>query len=340
MSRGIIAKSAGTIILFLVLFVRCFPQDDNSVRIMFYNVENLFDINNDSLTDDDEFLPDGIRRWTYSRYRQKLNSVYKTIMAAGEWEPPVVIAFCEIENKKVLEDLLRTTGLNRYDYEIIHEESPDPRGIDVCLIYRKKFVKVIDYNYLIPDTEYPDKFLSRSVLYLKMKLQFDTVHLFVNHWPSRRGGVLAAEEHRIKLAEMIRGKSDEIFSSEGPDGRIIMTGDFNCNPDDNVLKIITSETNSDNFMVNLSGFTGKTTGSYRYRGTWELFDQVLVSVSFLRQGTGIYTLPGLMRILKADFLMKEDLNYPGKTPFSTYSGYRYQGGYSDHLPVLIDFMFR
>ena len=117
---------------------------------MFYNVENLFDIYDDTLKDDNEFLPDGVMRWNFTRYNKKINSLYKTIVAAGEWNPPAIVALCEVENRKVLEDLIYGTYLSKYNYRIIHEESPDQRGIDVCLIYRKDYAEVIDYRYWIP----------------------------------------------------------------------------------------------------------------------------------------------------------------------------------------------
>jgi hypothetical protein len=146
MSGGIAAKITGTLLVLYFFTIKGYPREDGpGIRIMFYNVENLFDIYNDPLTDDDEFLPSGVRRWNYKRYSRKINSVYKTIMAAGEWEPPAVVAFCEIENRKVVEYLVNGTYLSKYNYRIIHEDSPDERGIDVCLIYRQGMFFIPDY---------------------------------------------------------------------------------------------------------------------------------------------------------------------------------------------------
>ncbi len=177
---------------------------------MFYNVENLFDTYNDTLRDDEEFLPGGLRRWNNSRYIKKINSVYKTVIAAGEWSPPAVIAFCEVENRKVLEDLIHKTYLSRYPYGIIHEESPDERGIDVCLIFRKDIVQIIDYRSWIPADEKGQDFNTRSVLYTKCEILGDTLHLIMNHWPSRRGGVLAGETRRLSIAGMVRKAADSL----------------------------------------------------------------------------------------------------------------------------------
>ena len=242
---------------------------------MFYNVENFFDIYDDSLTDDNDFLPNGLMRWNSERYKRKTNSIYKTIIAAGEWEPPAVIAFCEIENRKVLEDLIYGTYLSKYNYSIIHEESRDRRGIDVCLIFRKDIVDVLSYKYLIPNEISRKDFNTRSVLYAKL-----LIVLTVSNDSSRA---------MINLSEM---------------------------PDDRGL------------------------GTYRYMGTWEMIDQVIVSNLLLNCRSGLYTAPTMLKIFKPDFLLKKDPKYPGFIPFSTYRGYKYQGGFSDHLPVLLDFKLR
>src|ERR1035437_1243584 len=137
--KSVSYKIAVTLVLFFIFRNKGCCQVDGvqSIRLMSYNIENLFDIYNDSLKDDDAFLPEGLMRWNLTRYNKKINSIYKTIIAAGEWNPPALVAFCEVENRKVLEDLIYGTYLSKYNYRNIHEESPDPRGIDVCLIYRR-----------------------------------------------------------------------------------------------------------------------------------------------------------------------------------------------------------
>ena len=315
----------------------CQPVLHKSVRIMFYNVENLFDTNDDPLTDDNEFLPYGLMKWTVTRYRNKINSLYKVISAAGEWDSPAIIGFCEVENRKVLEDLIYETYLSKLNYSIIHEESPDRRGIDVCLLYRKKLTEIISYKYWIPPEISRNDFNSRSVLYTKLLLDSDTIHLILNHWPSRRGGVLAGEDNRIRIADMIRYKVDSIMKTDHKGVKIIIMGDFNCNPDDEVIKSLINSPDSVKVMTNLSesiydhGF-----GTYRYMGTWEMIDQVIVSQSLISDNIGIHTETKSLKIFKPEFLLKKDPKYPGLSPFSTYRGYKYQGGYSDHLPVLLD----
>ena len=310
---------------------------DNPVRMMFYNVENLFDVYDDSAKDDNDFLPGGLMRWNLVRYEKKIASVYKTISAAGEWEPPAVVAFCEIENRKILEDLIFGTWLSKYKWGIVHEESPDPRGIDVCLIYRKDIAQAIEYKYWIPAEKIKGEFTSRSILYTKLIIKKDTLHLFVNHWPSRRGGVLAREDSRLEIADMVRTRVDSISKAGSDSARILIVGDFNCTPDDIEIRRLTVKDSSKQLLINMSeGLSTAGSGSYRYQGTWEMIDQVIVSGSLLNCRKGLYTGPDLVRVFKPDFLLMKDPKYPGLVPFSTYRGYRYQGGFSDHLPVIVD----
>ncbi|MGA1978591.1 MAG: endonuclease/exonuclease/phosphatase family protein [Bacteroidales bacterium] len=338
MSKGIVRIITGTFSLLMFVYFRGFSQEDtsHSVRLMFYNVENLFDIYNDSLTDDDEFLPGSPRRWNSERYYNKINAVYKTIIAAGEFSPPALVGLCEIENRKVIRDLVYGTGLAKYDYDIIHEESPDPRGIDVCLIYRRDIITVFEYKYLIPDDLTLNKFRSRTVLYAKCGIFGDTIHFFLNHWPSRRGGVLAGDYLRSAIAEMIKRKSDSIAVESVNPPYIIIAGDFNSSPADHAIEKLTSGYESGISMINLSSFLPDYSGTYKYMGTWEMIDQIIVSDAVTDSRKGLCRKKGSMMIFNPDFLLKADPKYPGYRPYSTYLGYRYQGGFSDHLPVLLD----
>jgi hypothetical protein len=340
--RGLTYRISAILILIIFLWNRGFSQDVviRPVRFMFYNVENLFDIYNDTLKEDDEFLPGGLMRWNQTRYNKKINSLYKTLIAAGEWDPPSVVAFCEVENRNVLEDLIYDTYLSKYSYGIVHEESPDVRGIDVCLIYRKDIAKIIDYKYWMPSGISSHEFATRSVLYAKLIVAKDTIHLIVNHWPSRRGGVLAGEDLRLKIAAMVREKSDSIMEISSNGGKIVIMGDFNSTPDDQEMKSLIIRSDSSNYLINLSeSIVDKGFGTYRYLGTWEMIDQILVSSKLLNTYQGLVTDEKMLSIFKPDFLLRKDPKFPGDTPFSTYRGYKYQGGFSDHLPVLLDLKF-
>ncbi len=332
------------VIIILLIFGRYsgYSQEvPGEFRMMFYNVENLFDIYDDPDTEDEEFLPQGVMRWNSSRYHKKINSLYKTIIAAGEWMPPHVISMCEVENRKVLEDLVFGTYLSKFDYRIIHEDSPDRRGIDVCLIYRNDYVEIIDHRYLIPAGINKETFSSRSVLYAKMTAGNDTIHLFVNHWPSRRGGVLAGEDLRMRMAAMVKEKSDSIILKSSGSAKVLIMGDLNCTPDDLEVNSMITREDDDELLINLSDSIAKSgKGTYRYMGTWEMIDQVIVSKGLIKSGSGFYSDYDMHTIFSPDFLLRKDPKYPGFSPFSTYLGYKYQGGFSDHLPVLIDLKFR
>ncbi len=335
MMKGARLRCAGTVSLLLLTFCTASSQDpdDHQVRIMFYNAENLFDVSDDTSAGDDEFLPGAIRRWTARRLDAKINLLAKTIIAAGEWSPPIVVGMCELENRAVIGKLINTSLLARYKYEIVHHDSPDPRGIDVGLIYRSDHVRIISSRSLIPDNYNLSTFTTRDVLHTRLLISDDTIDLFLNHWPSRRGGVLAADKLRTDLAKMVRRETDSIFSADGRDAKIIITGDFNCNPDDNAIRILTS--GDDSGMINLTSQLRDSEGTYRYQGTWEMIDQVIVSKSLLDDSSGLYTEHGGLNVFRAPFLLYSDPRYPGYTPLPTYSGFIYKGGCSDHLPLVL-----
>jgi predicted extracellular nuclease len=339
-------KTSGTLVLLLLFVFKLYPQEEKKnspVRTMFYNVENLFDTFNDTLKDDEEFLPEGSRRWNKFRYKEKINSLYKVITAAGGWTPPDIIGMCEVENRKVLDDLFNGTYLSYYNYGIIHEESPDLRGIDVAFIYRKDVVSVIDHRSWIPATKEGESFRTRSVLFAKCRIYDDTICFIINHWPSRRGGVLAGENMRMAIAAMVRSAADSLAGLTAGRSKIIIMGDFNCTPDDSAIRILTGPSESgkinEPFLANLAlPDRSSIPGTYRFQGTWELLDQMIVSTWLLKSAYGLYTEKKLFRIFKDGFLLKSDGSYPGVSPFPTYRGYKYQGGYSDHLPVLLDLL--
>jgi hypothetical protein len=319
------------VILFLFISDLFSQVAEPAERIMFWNAENVFDTADDPATNDDDFTPTGVMRWNTSRYKKKIQSIYKTIMAAGEWAPPSVIAFCEIENRKVLEDLIYNTYLSKYDYSIIHEDSPDRRGIDVCMIFRKDAFRVDRHEYWSPRVIAGTEFTSRNVMCARLISGLDTIHLVVNHWPSRRGGVLSTEDLRIRVAAMVKAKTDSIVAVFAGRAKIIITGDFNCTPGDKEINLLTG----DGMFTNLSSpdMPGGP-GTYRYMGTWEMIDQLIVTANMPDAVTGFRSLNP--KVFKPEFLLMNDPRYPGPSPFSTYRGYRYQGGFSDHLPVLID----
>ena len=206
-------------------------QGTDYLRLMFYNVENFFDTVDDPKTNDNDFTPDGSMRWTQSRYIEKRNNIFRVITHVGEWDPPAIVGLCEIENRSVLDDLAKNTPLAKYPYRIVHKESPDPRGIDVALFYRSDYLKCIAQQFI--RVRFADnRKRTRDILYATLcTAKDDTLHVFVNHFPSRVGGQRQSDPSRMLAASLIRQKVDSIFSRNAL-ANIIVTGDMNDAPSD------------------------------------------------------------------------------------------------------------
>jgi predicted extracellular nuclease len=312
-------------------------------QAMFYNVENYFDTVNRPDKQDDEFTPDGFKNWGFFKYRAKQNRIAKTIMAVGKWQMPDVIGLAEVENQRVLKDLLTFSPLERFNYQILHQQSPDWRGIDVALLYRPEAFKVVDSQFI--EVNFPqDSFnATRDILYAKgIAGNQDTLHFYVNHWPSRYGGKAESAPKRARAASLLRQHVDSLYRSH-PAPKIIITGDFNDGPKNKSLKQVlgaaTDTTQLErhrllNLMYPQANSTQK--GSYKYQYRWHTFDQFIVSRDLVKAETGYRTGLKHARIYRKPFLMTTDKQYPGKIPHRTYLGPRYKDGYSDHLPVYLN----
>ncbi len=314
--------------------------NDNSLRCMFYNAENLFDTV-DSPLDDNEFLPSSERHWTPKRYKRKLNSIAKVIIAGGDWEPPDIIGLCEIENQEVLNDLVSTTVLSADSYRTLYAHSLDRRGIGVGMIYRDKLELIYTRNYY-PVTSEGDSLFTRSVLFASLADKYDTLGIIISHWPSRRGGASATDPLREILAGLITEIIDIETSREAGVRKIVVMGDLNCNPDSyimsDIIKLCGSDHSPDKLcLYNICGDNkGDQYGSYKYQGRWNFFDQVLINNRLRESHYGYKYKEGSFRVLSNSKLLIRDNTYKGYKPNSTWRGPVYQGGYSDHLPVLFD----
>lgn len=320
------------------------PSDDyQRYRLMFYNVENLFDTENDPNTNDDEFTPGGSRHWTNKRFYSKLNNIYKVIVAVGGWEPPTVVGLCEVENLLVLQKLIFETPLKKFGYDIVHFDSPDSRGIDAAMIYRKdKFTPL--HSEPIPVT-FPDDPLSktRDILYVKGLIgDLEMVHIFINHWPSRYGGYMETKPKRNRAAEILKHKTDSLFAIN-PAVSIVIMGDFNDGPEDQSISefLQAKKPIAEPQTINLYNLmtverSGWKFGTLKYREYWDTFDQVIVSGGLLSGQSALSVNPNQEVIFRGDFLLQPDERYMGMQLFRTYSGFKYLGGFSDHLPVYVD----
>lgn len=310
------------------------------IKVAHYNVENLFDTKDDPKTIDEEFMPESDKKWTEERYIKKLNDIYKVLSAVeGEGNVPALIGLTEVENKSVLRDLIRQTSINER-YGIVHHDSPDRRGIDCALLYDSTIFKVLEEEALPVKFEFDPEVTTRDILYAKGQIQGtdEILHVFVNHWSSRRGGLEASEPKRVNCALVLKGKLVEIFR-EDEDAKVVIMGDFNDETDNrSIAEILGAKSNSKNIadkeLFNTAAALDKAgKGTYNYKGNWNMLDQIIVSGSLINDKKGLNS-SSEMVIFQEDWMMYDDKK-KGKVPSRTYGGPNYYGGYSDHLPVFL-----
>lgn len=309
----------------------------NTTRIAFYNVENLFDTVDDPKHADEDFTPEGRQQWTTKRYNKKLDQIGKVIEVMAF---PDLMGLCEIENRKVLTDLTKINRLSDQKYEIVHFDSPDYRGIDVALIYDSKQFKVKDVEPIsvdIPESIEPN-YTTRDILlvYGIYKKKYP-LHIFVNHWPSRRGGLAASEPKRLFAAEQLRKAANRVITDD-KDANIIIMGDMNDETDNksitevlNVSKLADSPQPQELYNC-FSDIDAQQRGSYNYRGNWNMLDQIIVSGNLLDDDGLKISQPTVFR---QDWMTFKHDRF-GETPNRTYGGPNYYGGISDHFPVYVD----
>ena len=296
-----------------------------SAQVVFWNVENYFDTHDDPERDDGDFTPSGSYHWNRKRYLAKRNFIAKGLMATADslGSMPAVIALAEIENRRVLGDLAENTPLAKTGYKIVHRDSPDARGIDVAVLYDPSRVVPVSVEFLAVGG-----FRTREILYCRLRSAADTaddvLHLFVNHWPSKRGGAASSDTRRNAVSGMLRVKIDSLQSGD-PSARILLVGDFNDTPDGESLMTLCSSCGLHNMALPL---WRKGVGSIRYKGKWELIDQAIVSQRLAGEGVEF-------GVFDAAFLQEPDKAFLGQKPKRTFVGPRYNGGVSDHLPVLV-----
>lgn len=290
------------------------------------NCENLFDYRHDEGKEDFEYLPESGRHWTKNRYWRKQNHIGQEILSCSE-QIPDMIALCEVENDSVLNDLTKRSLLRNAGYEYIMTSSPDTRGIDVALLYSPFSFRPFRHYSLRVD---PVKSMrpTRDILYVCGEIiSGDTLHVFVMHAPSRYGGKRPTRKFRWQTAYRLNASVDSILSTN-PRAHIIVAGDFNDEPDDEIPLHLES-IGLHNITRNATGSNGAK-GTYKYDGCWSRIDHVFVS-------NGLSSTVEKAYINDLPFLLEEDTKYGGLKPFRTYNGYRYQQGFSDHLPVVVRF---
>lgn len=320
-------------------------RGEKGIRIMFYNCENLFDTQDDTLKNDADFLPEGNYHWTNYRYWEKQQRIAKTISAVGGWEAPEIIGLVEIENAHVLINLTKNTSISGHKYSFVHYESPDLRGIDVALLYRpEKFWKT--YSRAIPVVfPFDTASKTRDILYVKgVVLDQDTLHVFVNHFPSRLGGQFVSQPKRNYVASILKQLTDSIMLVDSC-AKIVIMGDFNDNPTDESILTFLGAKPANGYkgrgLYNLMNSDSNSIKTHFYRGPtgieWSTLDQIIVSSSLTYCPKGL--LCGKAFVFEADFLFEQD-NADNRIPKRTFIGMKYNDGFSDHLPVYVDLYFQ
>ena len=318
-------------LIWLVLFpLFGFAQEeDASLLIVELNTENLFDTTHDSLKNDYDFLPDGNYHWSRHRYWQKVNRIGQTIIACGDgpkWSLPDLVALCEVENDSVLMAITKRSLLRKARYEYIMTHSPDERGIDVALLYSpfsfapvgSQSIRIIPVAGMKP---------TRDILYVKGRvITGDTLHVFVVHAPSRSGGEAQSRPYRLHVATALANAIDSVYSSS-PEAKVIVTGDFNDYSNSPSLQLLYAH-GLKNVSSEAKGHNGAK-ATYRYHGEWRSLDQMLVSRNLKDNVAGCW-------IGDYPFLLEPDEKYGGVKPHRNYYGPRYNNGFSDHLPLIME----
>lgn len=336
-------KAILRILLFTILVLMlesCSPYRNAARRNMtvaFYNVENLFDLEDAPEKADEEFTPESEKNWNRKRYEQKLEDIARVISALNEGDLPEIVGLCEVENEKVLNDLTRTGLLADGKYKIVHHESPDFRGIDCALIYRPSEFKVLEHDAIPVRFDEDADYKTRDILYVKGRTRnWEEIHVFVNHWPSRIGGVEQTSPKRKKAAAVLKSKIDSV-KNEKSRAHILVMGDMNDEPANESLREVLNAqppSNQNAELINLmfpADIEGR--GSYNFRGNWNMLDNIVVSSGLLDE-KGFQVLGDRGYVFHQEwmeFTNNEGVMYPNRT----YGGPNYYGGVSDHFPVYI-----
>ena len=297
-------------------------EKDRQIAV-FWNIENFFDTRDDSLKNDDEFTPRGRRHWTYKKFVAKRNGIARTLISMKERYGlfPAIVAFAEVENRWVIEQLTEKTALSKLSYKIIHYESPDRRGIDVAMIYREETFKVIRSNSISIDQTLIGR-PTRDLLRVAGLLEGDSTVIYVAHLPSKISGAGSSDRPREIVTSILCDSVNRDISSGWK--RIIVMGDFNDTPDSQTISNLAKKS-PDLRCISMEKFA-QGAGTIRYKGRWELIDLAFVSE---------YITGSTYDIFDSGFLLERDNQYLGKKPKRCYNGPVYNAGLSDHLPIVV-----
>lgn len=305
--------------------------------IAFYNLENLFDTIPGE--NDTEFSPNSPKQWATKRYFEKMERMGRVISQIGDEFPigtPAIVGLCEIENRSVLEDLVKASSIATSNYKIVHYDSPDKRGVDVGLIYRPDLFKVTSTRSVRLTVPGMPDFRSRDQLVVSGLLEGEQIHIIVNHWPSRSGGEKRSMPGRIAAGKLSRSIVDSIQSIE-PNAKIIIMGDLNDDPVDKSIttalgaKLNEKDVKPGDLYAAMYPLYKNGIGTLAYRDSWSLFDNIIITEALLNSD-GKTLKFHKVKVFNRPFLLNKTGQYAGY-PLRTYVGSTYQAGYSDHFPV-------
>jgi len=334
------------VLFFIFISFNTFSQSTQTIpdyfTVAFYNLENLFDTIDDPKTNDSEFLPEGKKMWIGHRYKNKLKNKGRVIAAIDSTNMPAIIGVSEVENLGVLQDLVNSEYLKNTKYDIVHYDSPDPRGIDVGLLYRPDVFSLISYK-AVP-VYYDSVFMkkrTREIMYVKgLAANADTLHIFINHWKSRSGGMKETEPKRVRYARVLREVIDSIFNVN-PEANIIAMGDFNDDPDnisvkDHLQAMKPVKSPVGNHLYNMmKPLKAQGKGTHFFRGEWNILDQIIISGALLGGKGNLYSDAEGAQIFNPLWLTRLYKATGDMIPIPTFEGSTYFGGYSDHFAVYI-----
>lgn len=298
---------------------------DTTLSLVWYNVENAFDTIDQPETQDEEYLPTSSKEWVSWKYWTKLNRISKVIRNSTGTIAPDVIGVCEIENAQVLYDLSRRPALQHMNYRVIHYESPDARGIDVGLLYNPEKITFYASEQIRVNIDSVGGRTTRDILLASANWNGDTIHIFLNHWPSRRGGQMASNSKRMQASSVLLQHVDSLRNNY-PRSSIIITGDFNDGPHDASLQQLKAA----GLILGMEEMSPEF-GTHRYGGHWEYLDQWIWNRNLEAGTIAVDT----AYVYYAESMVRESRRYPGIEPARSWSGDRFTFGYSDHLPIVL-----
>lgn len=313
------------------------------ITVMFYNTENFFDTEDDPNKNDEEYLPSSKLKWDEKKYQNKIDHISQVIDSVGGKGFPAMVGLCEIENRKVLEDLCSKSSLKDAGYGIINTDSPDERSIDVGLLYNKDLFSLQGWQEINATSPAITGYKTRNILFATFLFnKTDKLHVFVNHWPSRRDGEKESEAKRIYAAEQVRAKVDSLLKAD-PKSRILIMGDFNDHPNNvsitTTLKAKEKPKDKNDLVDCYYNIDKERRGSHYYDKEWRSLDQIIVSQGIIKAKKGLSFDGTSAYVFKKDFILYKNEKTGEERPNRTYGGEKYFNGYSDHLPIYINLTY-